>query len=550
MQFYSIFSIAVAFSLLFYHSLWCLRVGRRPKGYPPGPPTVPVLGNLHLVPHERPYLQFTKWAREYGPIYSLMLGTRTYIILSSPETVRELLDKRSSIYSSRPNMYVGQEVASGGLRLVTMKYGQLWRKMHKMVHNILNMRAAVSYVPYQDLENKQMLHDLLNSPQDFVAHIRRYSTSLTTQMVFGFRTSNNDDPKLKQLFDGFEKWGDLIQTPSAQLLDLFPILQRLPASLRPNYRYAQRLHEREMQLYLGHWMQTKRGLEAGTGTPCFCNDVLRVQEQEEMTDEQAAYLSGSLLEAGSDTTSSTLVGFVQAMLMFPEVQKRAQEEIDRVIGSTRLPTMDDWPNLPYMRAVVKESIRWMPTTVLAAPHSVIQDDYYMGYKIPAGATVICNVWALHMDPERNPNPRTFDPNRFVGDLRTEFECATASNASSRNNYIFGAGRRVCQGMHIAERSLFLATVRLIWAFEFSRSVDSATGRLAPLPDVDNLVGGLTVQPAPFAVAITPRTFDKAQHIRDIWKDQEEMMLDKVTKQWRKVPEGMAFSTYLPTKVDS
>lgn len=72
--------------------------------------------------------------------------------------------------------------------------------MHKMIHNIFNMRAAVTYVPYQDLENKQMLHDLLNGPDDFVNHIRRYSNSLTTQMVFGYRTPNNDDPRLRQLF--------------------------------------------------------------------------------------------------------------------------------------------------------------------------------------------------------------------------------------------------------------------------------------------------------------------------------------------------------------
>jgi cytochrome P450 len=111
-----------------------------------------------------------------------------------------------------------------------------------------------------------------------------------------------------------------------------------------------------------------------------------------MSDEQAAYLAGSLLEAGSDTTSSILMGFVLAMLVTPEVQKVAQEELDRVVGPDRLPTMDDAPSLPYIRAIVKEAIRWMPTTVMAAPHSVMQDDYYMGYKIPAGATVLCNAW--------------------------------------------------------------------------------------------------------------------------------------------------------------
>ncbi|KAF2827188.1 cytochrome P450 [Ophiobolus disseminans] len=544
-------------AVLIYLAIQCLQVGRRPKNYPPGPPTVPVLGNLHLlsgitpetqerrlicgqIPKDKPWLQFTKWAEEYGPIYSLMVGTRTYIVLSSPTVVKDLLDKRSNIYSSRPDMYIGQDIASGGLRLVVMKYGATWRKMHRMVHNIFNMRAATTYLPYQDLENKQMLVDLLDSPRNFVEHIRRYSNSLTTQMVFGFRTTSHTDSKLRQLFDCFEKWGELAAGPSSQLLDIYPVLRRLPPFLRPNYRYAQGLHKTEMELYLGHWMATKRGLENGTGKPCFCNDVLRVQDQEKMSDEQAAYLSGSLLEAGSDTTSALLVGFVQAMLVFPNVQRHAQVEIDRVVGSARLPTMDDASELPYLRAVVKECIRWMPTTIMAAPHSVTQEDEYMGYRIPKGATVLINVWALHMDPTTTPSPRTFDPTRFGPNPPTEFESATASDPSQRRNYIFGAGRRVCQGMHIAERSLFLAVTRLLWAFDF-KSAPGAT----KMPDVDDLVGSLTVQPAPFEVTIQARTKAKEKMVREAWEDVHEGLLDGETGQWRNVPEGMAFSTWMP-----
>lgn len=139
-----------------------------------------------------------------------------------------------------------------------------------------------------------------------------------------------------------------------------------------------------------------------TSQPSFCNDLLRVQEQEQISDEQAAYLSGSLLEAGSDTTSSILIGFIQAMMVFPDVQQKAQEEIDRVVGSDRLPVMEDSDSLPYIRGCVKESIRWMPTTIMAAPHGVTQDDEYMGYRIPAGATVICNAWYVRLKskPER------------------------------------------------------------------------------------------------------------------------------------------------------
>lgn len=116
------------------------------------------------------------------------------------------------------------------------------------------------------------------------------------------------------------------------------------------------------------------------------------QEQENFTDEQAAYIAGSLLEGGSDTTSGTLVGFFQAMLMFPEAQKVAQEEIDRVVGSGRMPEIDDAPNCPYIRSCVKETIRWMPTIILGSPHGLIQEDHYMGYRIPKGAAIVNNNW--------------------------------------------------------------------------------------------------------------------------------------------------------------
>ena len=106
-----------AFTLL----LWRLsRIRQRPKGFPPGPPTLPLIGNLHQMPKSLGHLQFEKWAREYGPVFSLMLGTKVVIVLSSDFAVKDLLDKRSAIYSSRPEVYLGQEIVSGGLRPLFM----------------------------------------------------------------------------------------------------------------------------------------------------------------------------------------------------------------------------------------------------------------------------------------------------------------------------------------------------------------------------------------------------------------------------------------------
>jgi cytochrome P450 len=122
-----------------------------------------------------------------------------------------------------------------------------------------------------------------------------------------------------------------------------------------------------------------------------CVDLVKSQESEGFSDDLAAYISGSMLEAGSDTTYSTLVGFVQAMVLYPDVAKTAQAEIDKVCGD-RLPGLEDEANMQYIRACVKESLRWMPTAILSVPHAVIRDDFYNGFRIPKGAGVMANNW--------------------------------------------------------------------------------------------------------------------------------------------------------------
>lgn len=344
------------------------------------------------MPTRDAHLQFQKWAQEYGPIYSLMLGTKTMIVLNSDQAVKELLDRRSNNYSDRMDMYVGQTLCSDGLRLLMMGYGPKWRTYRKMVHALLNIQAAKAYVPYQILENKQMLYQFLEDPANFLKHIRRYSNALTTTMVFGWRTPTYENAKMQQLFDGFSEFSDINQTGVAALLDSFPVLRSLPDSILPTQKKAKELHKHERQLYLSHWLAAKAAHAEGTITPCFCVGMAEAQKRDGFDDAQAAYISGTLLEAGSDTTSSTLYGFVQAMLLYPDAQHAAQAEIDRVVGHDRLPTMEDEPSLPYVRACIKETLRWMPTTILGAvPHAATKADTYMGYSIPAGAGVINNV---------------------------------------------------------------------------------------------------------------------------------------------------------------
>ncbi|KEF60296.1 cytochrome P450 oxidoreductase [Exophiala aquamarina CBS 119918] len=204
------------------------------------------------MPQKDAHLQFEKWARKYGPVYSLMLGTKTMIVLSGDQAIKDLLDKKSAVYSDRPELYIGQTLASGDLRFLMMGYGTQWRAIRKMMHKILNISTARSYVPYQMLENKQMLYQFLQEPDNFLHHIRRYSNALTTTMVFGWRSPTYEDEKMKQHFAGLSEFAVLNQQGTAAILDYFPILRRLPEFMFPTKKKAKVLHQQEKALYLSH----------------------------------------------------------------------------------------------------------------------------------------------------------------------------------------------------------------------------------------------------------------------------------------------------------
>lgn len=152
-----------------------------------------------------------------------------------------------------------------------------------------------------------------------------------------------------------------------------------------------------------------------------------------------------------------------------------------------------------------------------------------------------NVWAINMDENRFKNPRVFDPSRYENDHQTSAEAAMNSDPSQRDHFVFGGGRRVCQGMHIADRSLFLSISRLLWAFNFEKAVDDQGREI--VPNQDDVTEGFLVQPLPFPAKITPRSEKHVQAIRDEWEGCQAL-LDE-TKQWKEVPKGMVFKAPVP-----
>lgn len=258
-----------------------------------------------------------------------------------------------------------------------------------------------------------------------------------------------------------------------------------------------------------------------------------------MSDDVVAYGLAHLREAGSETTASTLDAFIQAMILYPEVQLEARTELDRICPD-RLPTMEDRAQLPYVCATIKEALRWFPVLTLGVPHCATEDDEYMGYYIPKGATVMMNIFTLNRNPERYPNPRVFDPARFLGDHTTAAESATSIDVSQRDHFSFGAGRRICPGLHIAERTLFLSIARLLWGFDISKgrkpvkSGDRGTQWVEITPDQDDIVGAIASRPVPFPATIRPRSERHTQVMRKAWKDCHSLLDEH--GQWKDAPQ--------------
>ncbi|KAF5640801.1 oxidoreductase [Fusarium sp. NRRL 52700] len=491
-------AIVVA-SLLFH----LIKATSKWSGAPPGPRTVPLLGNLHQLPRKDLHLQYQKWGEQYGPIFSLKLGSQNMVVLTSGEMIKKVVDKRSGNYADRPKLYM-QEIWQHS-RIIMRGYDALWKVERKLYHQFLNVTKAARYIPYQDIETKQLCYDLLNNPSDFEALISRSTTSLATSMTYGFRVVSLDNPVMRELF--------------ANTHGFFAMVTQT--------RKGKEIFLREKAHFHKLYKQVQMDSDLDSSRPSFAADVYTAQKtwkdaatRELLTDHTASYIAGIALEGGSDTTSNTLAGLIKAMMLFPDVQRKVHEELDTVVGD-RYPTMDDFESLPYVRQTVKEALRWLPTPISGAiPHAAFADDEIDGYKIPAGTTIVLAVWSANNDARLFPNPREFDPSRH-DPSRSLAEAAAAADYKDRDHWTFGAGRRICPGIHVAERTLFLATARLMWAFDIRKARGPDGSEIEV--DRDEVTQSIAARPVPFRCDFAPRSEKHARLIVEAWNKAREVL---------------------------
>ncbi|KAK1232741.1 hypothetical protein PQX77_004139 [Marasmius sp. AFHP31] len=445
-------------AIVVFFGLAYLSEKTRSRNYPPGPKPLPLLGNILDFPATSDLVsRAQQWKKEYGPVVHLSALGRHIIILNDLESITELLEKRGYKYANRPRFVMVGElcgfdrlpaIASDGLSLRL-------RALRRLLKAEIGPERLEDWDSYMETEVVTYVNKLIEEPQEYVLHIRWFAVNVIMLVSYGYRISLKNDYHMAASDRIMSKLSQDAQ-PGMWLVDFIPALRYLPSWFPGTHfhRYA-----REARQELDDWVTRPWELVKSKKTeavPSLCGRLMdqypNLSPQEE---DLIVWSAASIYSAGSDTTISALKTFYLAMSMFPEVQKKAQEELDRAIGSEqRLPRFADQNDLPYVSSLVLEIFRWGSILPLGAPREVTEDDIFHSHVVPKGAIVMPNIWGICHDENTYPNPMEFDPSRFLG----------PSPQPDPREIIFGFGRRVCPGQYLAEKSLYIAVTATLSAF--------------------------------------------------------------------------------------
>ncbi|EMD60309.1 hypothetical protein GGP41_008314 [Bipolaris sorokiniana] len=499
---------------------------------PPGPTPLPFLGNKLQLPKSKPWIQFQEWSKIYGPMFTIWIGRKPTIVISDPDIAVELMEKRSAKYSSRPRMVAMGEILWDNASILVQPYGKEWSVRRKLLHQALTPKALRLYKPVQTAEASRLCSQLLESPASWEKLLERFTSSIVFCVAYGHRIDSLNAHVIHQRFK-FMHVAASLNVPGKYLVESFPILKHIPDMLAP-WKADIKSRGREEAAANMALVETVRSDLAkaksqGKDIPdSLCKLLLELRKQEDipLSDRDFSYIPASLFGAGSDTTASTLCTAFLALITHPETLRAAHKELDEFIGPNRTPTFEDEPHLPYIRALVKEVLRWRPVAVLGGtPHASTEDDYYNGHYIPSGTTVIGNSWAINLNDEYYPNPHHFDPKRFLDETLAQrakdpTRVSGKPHPAKTGHSSFGWGRRICPGAHLAENSLFIALAKILWAFD-----------ILPKPgvryDIFNYTEGFNIRPRKFECEIRVRSEGHREVLLRELKDAEHV-LEKFT----------------------
>ncbi|KZT05964.1 cytochrome P450 [Laetiporus sulphureus 93-53] len=498
------FSLAFSFLVagcLFY-GLYLRSTARR-LPLPPGPKTS-WFGSVEL-PKTYPWKTYAEWRQNYGNLIYIYIFGNPILILNSAKVASDLLDKRSSIYSSRPQRTMVTKLMGWDWLFSTLPYGTWWRRHRTLFHQYLNVNTTSDYHPIQLKETFVMLRNLIETPENMPHHIRRTAAAIVMQMMYGHQVAREGDSYVTLADKALATLGHS-GIFGTYLVDYIPMLRHVPTWM-PGAGFKRRAFEwRKLNQAMLNvpFEQVKENVARGTAVPCIVATELEQWFQSGQDPEHETLVkdvAATTYAAGSDTTVSAILSFFLAATVYPDFYKNAQAEIDRVIGTQRLPNFGDRHSLPYVDWIVWECLRWNPVTPLGIAHSITENDVYEGYLIPEGTTVLPNVWAILHDETIYPDPFAFRPERYA-----DAEKNAALGINEPPFAAFGFGRRSCPGQWLAVDSMWIAVATIAAALDITKALDESGKPIEPDVRYDS---SMLSRPEPFQCRIMPRSAEAA-----------------------------------------
>ncbi|KAF5182006.1 Cytochrome p450 [Thalictrum thalictroides] len=459
--FYTYVVLLLSFVWLCFITLW-----PRKSKLPPGPFPLPIVGSLFKLGN-KPHKSLAELAKIYGPLMTLKLGTVTTIVVSSPTMAKEVLQKNDLAFSSRSIPDAVRALGQHNHSMIWLPVSSKWRNMRKV--------STTQLFTAQRLESNQFLRK--QKIEELVAYVGEkcknncavaigqvaFSTvlNLISNTVFSIDLTDLDSNHAQE-FKALV-WRIIEEAARPNFADYFPVLRSIDPQ---KIKYRMEVHLRKLdELFDGMIKQRLESRKVDNSPSSSYSDFLDVildYKQEDgfqFSDTDIKALLKDIFVAGTDTTSTTVEWVMTELLRNPEKMAKIQAELKETIGEHKLINESDIIRLPYLQAIVKETFRMHPPVPLLLPHKAESRVELCGYIVPKNAKVLINVWTIGRDPNIWENPTSFEPERFLNsnmDFKgKDFELIP-----------FGAGRRICPGMPLAYRMVYLMLASLLHAFNW------------------------------------------------------------------------------------
>ncbi|XP_074303471.1 trans-cinnamate 4-monooxygenase-like [Silene latifolia] len=437
---------------------------------PPGPLPIPIFGNWLQVGNDLNHRNLLDFAKRFGDILLLRMGVRNVVVVSSPELAKDVLHTQGAEFGSRPRNLVFDIFADKGKDVVFIEYGEHWRKMRRiMTAPFFTNKVVQQNKASWEEEISRVVDDIINHPESSSTGIvirRRLQLMMYNNMyrlMFNHRFDSEDDPLYKKLVSMNAERGRLSQSFDYNYADFIPVLRPF---LRGYLKLCTQVRDIRLKLFKDYFVDVLRKKLAGTKESkdiepkCAIAQILETQNRGEITEENVLYIVGNVNVAAIETTLWTMEWGIAELVNHPEIQTKLREELDTVLGKGHQITEADTHKLPYLQAVVKETLRLRMAIPLLVPHMNLQSAKLSGYDIPAESKVLVNAWWLANNPKHWKKPEEFRPERFL-----EEESGVEANGNDFRYLPFGVGRRSCPGIVLALPIICITIGRLIQNFE-------------------------------------------------------------------------------------